>query len=444
VPAFVFPGQGSQRPGMGRAWVDHPSWELVADASAAAGRDLERLLVDAGEDELIETRNAQLATFTIGLLVLDAVERLGIEPTSCAGHSVGEYTALVAAGALSFDDGVRVVTERGEAMQAAADAGPGCMTLLAGCDDETARIACQLADGAVWVGNYNTPDEVVLAGEVDAVARAAQVARTMSGAGVTRLKVGGAFHTPLMAPARNRLRKALAATTFHEPEVPVVANVDSLSHIAAEEWDVLLRAQLVSPVRWRQSVARLAGLVGDVTRGEQLFVEVGPGGSLSSMVRRTVPGVTTVAVAAPDDLDRLVDAVAGDTALHAFAAGHQGEHLYVSERMVISPSAGVFQPAAASDAPAARHAPDARDASEASDAKEASDAEEANDAKNAHEPGRVRETGPGSQVDVGTLVGTVSGTEVRSAFSGTLMGMLAQPGERVQSGQPIAWLRAGC
>ncbi|HWG74066.1 MAG TPA: ACP S-malonyltransferase [Acidimicrobiales bacterium] len=420
MPAFVFPGQGSQRPGMGRAWVDHPSWELVADASEAASRDLEHLLLDAGQEELTETRNAQLATFTIGLLVLDAVERLGIEPTSCAGHSLGEYTALVAAGALSFEDGVRVVTERGEAMQAAADARPGTMVLLDGCDDESARIACRLADGAVWVANYNTPDEVVLAGEPAAVERAAEIALGMAGGSAVGVAVGGAFHTPFMAPARDRLRKALAATTFHEPEVAVVANVDAMSHVSAAEWDALLRAQVVSPVRWHQSVLRLAGLAperpsergtwaperpsergtgtGDAILGERLFAEVGPGGSLSSMIRRTVPGVTTVAVAVPDDLDRLVDAVAGATALHAFAAGHQGEHLYVSERMVISPRAGVFEPAGGLDG--------------------------------------------GLVVEVGTLLGSVSGSEVRSAFAGTLMGMLAQAGERVQTGQPIAWLRA--
>ncbi|MGH9076276.1 MAG: ACP S-malonyltransferase [Acidimicrobiales bacterium] len=398
MPAFVFPGQGSQRPGMGRAWVDHPSWELVGDASAAAGRDLAHLLLDATAAELVETRNAQLATFTVGLVVLDAVERLGIEPTSCAGHSLGEYTALVAAGSLSFEDGVRVVAERSEAMQAAADDVPGAMALLSGCDDESAQIACQLADGEVWVANYNSPGEVVVAGEPDALARAAEAARSLSGATAVPLRVGGAFHTPLMAPARGRLEKALAAATFREPACPVVANVDGLAHSSAAEWRVLLRAQLVSPVRWHHSVRRLAGVADKGPGGERLFVEVGPGGSLSSMVRRTVAGVTTVSVGSPDDLDRLVDALAGDTALHAFAAGHQGEHLYVSERMVISPGAGVFDPAGA--------------------------------------------LAEGSSVEVGTLLGTVSGAEVRSAFAGTLMGMLAHPDERVQTGQPIAWLRA--
>jgi [acyl-carrier-protein] S-malonyltransferase len=399
VPAFVFPGQGSQHPAMGQAWRAHPSWELVDDVADASGRDVAHLLLEAGPEELTETRNAQLVTFTMGLVVLDAVERLGIEPTSCAGHSLGEYTALVAAGALGFEDGVRVITERGEAMQAAADARPGTMLLVSGCDGESARIACQLADGAVWVANYNTPDEVVLAGDPAAVERAAGIAQSLGAHGSTQVAVGGAFHTPFMAPARSRLRKALAEVTFHEPEVPVVANVDSLAHSTAQEWDDLLRAQLVSPVRWHQIVLRLAGVVGEPTRGESLFVEVGPGGSLSSMIRRTVPGAATVALARPDDLDRLVDAMAGDTALHAYASGHQGERLYVSERMVISPCLGVFEPAS-------------------------------------------EELGEGSLVEVGTLLGTVAGGEVRSPFAGLLMGVLAHRGERVQSGQPLAWLRA--
>ena len=147
MPAFVFPGQGSQRPGMGRPWRDHPSWDVVQDASDVAGRDLERLLTEAGADELTETRNAQLATFVMGLVVLDAVERLGIEPTACAGHSLGEYTALVAAGGVGFEEAVRLVAERGEAMQEAADDNPGIMLAVTGIDDERARIACRRADG---------------------------------------------------------------------------------------------------------------------------------------------------------------------------------------------------------------------------------------------------------------------------------------------------------
>ncbi|MGI8493204.1 MAG: acyltransferase domain-containing protein, partial [Acidimicrobiales bacterium] len=324
---------------------------------------------------------------------------LGIAPTACAGHSLGEYTALVAAGALGIEDSFSVVAERGEAMQAAADAQPGTMLVISGCDADTADIACRLADGDVWVANFNSADETVIAGERHAVNRAGVQARRLGAKRVKSVPVGGAFHTPLMRPARERLRKALATVAFHPPEVPVVANVDAQPHVSADDWALLLCAQLSSPVRWRQSIRSLGGVVERSTESEGLFVELGPGASLASMVLRTLPSVNAITVAAPDDLDRLVDAVAGDTALHAFAAGHQGEHLYVSERLVISPAAGVWEPA----------------------------------------PG-VALTGD-DPVSVGTLLGTVAGAEVRSPFDGHLMGVLAHPDERVQTGQPIAWLR---
>jgi [acyl-carrier-protein] S-malonyltransferase len=244
---------------------------------------------------------------------------------------------------------------------------------------------------------------VVVAGTASSVWRAADHARHLGAGRVTQVPVGGAFHTPFMAPARDRLRKALASVVFHEPDMPIVANVDGLPHLDATELRALLLAQLVSPVRWRRSVQHLAGLLSDapthrVTPAERIFVEVGPGGSLSRMIRDTVPAAETVAVAAPDDLDRLVDVVAGDARFHRYAAGHHGERLYVSERMVISPAAGVFNPA---------------------------------------------DPSPAKTVEVGTVIGEVSGAEVRSPFAGTLMGMLAHPGERLQAGQPVAWLRTG-
>jgi [acyl-carrier-protein] S-malonyltransferase len=383
---------------MGRPWVDHPSWELVDDASEAAGRDIAYLLLDAGEDELTETRNAQLATFTLGLVILDAVERTGIEPTACAGHSLGEYTALVAAGALPFADGVAVVAERGEAMQGAADDQPGIMVAVHGIDDETADIACRRADADVWVANYNGPGHVVLAGDEPSVESAVEIARSFGARQAIPLRVGGAFHTPFMAPARNRLRKALREATFHQPEAPVIANVDALPHESPEEWKGLLSAQLCSPVRWRQTILQLTG-------GQQapLVAELGPGGTLTGLVRRTVPGVTAIAVASPGDLDSLVQAVAGAASLQTVAASHHGEHLYVSERLVISPYAGVFEPETVFGAGAAE----------------------------------------GEAIEVGALLGRVAGEDVRSPFRGSLMGMLALPGERVQVGQPVAWLRAG-
>jgi [acyl-carrier-protein] S-malonyltransferase len=405
VPAFLFPGQGSQQPGMGRPWVDHPSWELVADASKITGRDVAHLLIDAGDEELTETRNSQLSTFTLSMVVLDAVERLGIEPTGCAGHSVGEYAALVAAGVISFDDGVRVVAERGEAMQAAAEYEPGMMLAIIGLDADTVDAACRRADGDVWLANDNSPEDTVIAGEPESVERAGAIALQLGARKLMAVQVGGAFHTPAMAGARGRLRKSLREVTFRDPDVTVVSNVDALSHSSAEDWQSLLSAQLCSPVRWRQTILQLSGMAGDDRtahnpNGEHMFCELGPAGSLSTMIRRSVPGITTVEVATPDDLDRLVDAVAGISALGALASGHQGEHLYVRERVVISPRAGVFEALADS-------------------------AERC-----------------GQPIEVGAIVGSVSGQEVRSPFAGVLIGMLAQDGERVQPGQPVAWLRA--
>jgi [acyl-carrier-protein] S-malonyltransferase len=406
---------------MWRLWKDHPSWDVVADASEVAGRDLAHLLLDAGPDELTETRNAQLATLTFSLIVLDAVERLGIEPTGCAGHSVGEYSALVAAGALSFDDGVAIVTERGEAMQAAADEQPGTMKVILGLDDDSADMACYRADAEVWVANYNGPDDVVIAGDFASVESALDEAFVLGARRVVPVAVGGAFHTPFMAPARPRLRKAIRAATFREPEVPVVANVDALPHKTAEDWQALSSAQLCSPVRWRQSVLRLAGLSGSgfpgphssatgvptatsqAADGERLFIELGSGGVLTALTRRILPNATAISVATPDDLDNLVEALVDHSPLQAYAALHHGEHLYVSERMIISPCAGIFQPTGASAAAAAE----------------------------------------GEPIEVGTILGRVGESDVSSPFAGWLMGMLALPGERVQTGQPVAWLRAG-
>ena len=389
---------------MGQPWTEHPSWELVADASDLAGRDLAHLLLRAGLDELTETRNAQLATFTLSLIVLDAVERMGVEPTACAGHSLGEYTALVAAGSLAFHEGMAIVAERGEAMQAAADERHGTMRVVLGLEDDAVEVACRRADGDVWIANHNAPGNLVIAGDDDSVDRAAGIALRLGARKVTPVAAGGAFHTPFMAPARNRLRKALRAATFHEPEVPVVANVDGLPHQTASDWEDLLSAQLCSPVRWRQGVLELAGLAGgDVadprSDGERLFVELGTGGVLAGLVRQIAPAASAVSVSTPADLENLVEAVADHTALQAFVADHHGEHLYVSERMVISPCAGIFEP--------------------------------------------VERVTEGELIEVGALVGRIGREEVRSPFRGWLMGMLAFPGERVQIGQPVAWLRAG-
>ena len=392
--AFTFPGQGSQRQGMGAAWTAHPSWELVAEASEEAGRDVGRLLLEADDDELRATRNAQLTTYVLSLVVLDAVERVGLAPATCAGHSLGEYTALTATGALSYADGVRVVTARGEAMQEAADDNPGTMAAIIGLDDDDADAACRRADGDVWVANFNAPGQVVIAGAPDAVLAAGAVAKDLGAKKVMPLPVGGAFHTPFMAQAQDELRKAVAEATLREPDVPVVANIDARPHTDPEEWARLLSAQLLSPVRWRQSVQRL------VEDGVSMLVELGPGGVLTGMAKRIAPAVRRVSVSSPAELDQLLEVLAGEPPTPASTA-NEGEHLYIHERLVVSPTAGLFKRA-----------------------------------------GRWQELPDDAAIEVGELIGTVGGVEVRSAFAGTVMGILALEGERVTPSQPVVWLRA--
>ena len=410
--AFTFPGQGSQRSGMGHAWVEHPSWEVTAEASEIAGRDLTGLLLDAPMEELTLTANAQLATFVMSLVVLDAVERLGLFPAACAGHSLGEYTALVASGSLSLSDGTRLVQERGDAMQGAADEQPGTMAALIGIADDDAEAACQLAEDEVWVANYNAPGQVVIAGTAQGVAAATDRAKELGARKVLPIPVSGAFHTQLMLPARTRLRRTLDEVTFHSPEVPVVANVDARVHTDPSEWPGLLSAQLCSPVRWKQSLEALSG------RGATVLAELGPGGVLTGMVRRTIPDVRGVAVAVPADLDKLMDTVTGTDEWTASSPAHQGEHLYTSERVIVSPAPGVFEP----DVQLA--------ALESTALAEATAA-----------PGSGQGIEPGSILAVGDRVGTVGLTDVRTPFAGILVRWLAVRGERVVEGQPVAWIR---
>jgi len=387
--AFTFPGQGSQRPGMGRPWQDHESWELVEEASEVGERDVARLLLDADAEELKDTRNAQLTTFVSSLMVLDAVERLGIEPTFCAGHSLGEYTALTATGALGFDDGVRLVISRADAMHDAGIEHPGTMAAVLGLDDEQVDVACRRADADVWIANYNAPGQVVIAGSPDGVATASQQAKELGAKKVLPLPVSGAFHTPYMIGARDRLRSAIAEADPRDTEVPVVSNVDALPHRLGKEWASLLSAQLSSPVRWKHGLIELAD------RGVNEFVELGPGGVLTGMAKRTVDGARTLSISTPEDLDKLIEFVHVEMPSRPRAI--EGEHLFASERLVVSPAAGIFRPSS--------------------------------------------EIADGSVIEVGSVIGHVGEHEVRSPFAGVLQSYIALDTERVTARQPIAWLR---
>jgi len=302
--ALIFPGQGSQRPGMGRPWQDTRSWALVEQLGEQTGRDIAHLLTDAGADELTLTSNSQLATFTLSLVILDAARpMLGVDHdglVAVAGHSLGEYTALVAAGALTPGEGARLVTERGLAMQAAAQARPGTMAAVLGLDPEAVAAACAGVEDA-WVANDNAPGQIVIAGSGTGVDQAGANARDGGAKRVVPLAVGGAFHTPFMGPAQDRLDAALAGADFGRPAVTCVANVDAEPHDG--DWPGLLARQLSSPVRWRESLLRLADL------GVLTFIELGPGTELSGMVKRTVAGAGRAHVAVPDDLSELASLI---------------------------------------------------------------------------------------------------------------------------------------
>ncbi len=286
--ALVFPGQGSQRPGMGAPWQSTPAWQLVRDASATLGRDLEHLLLTADADELRATREAQVATFLTSLLALRNLPA-GLDVIAVAGHSLGELTALVAAGALTEAAGLHLVAERGEAMQAATNARPGTMAAVLGLDwDDAVAVLDAVPDA--WPANDNAPGHVVVSGTTEGVAAAGVALKEAGARRVLPLPVGGAFHTPLMEPARARLEAALSTTSYGVAAIPVWANTTA----APYDGDVAgaLSRQLTAPVRWRASLLAMPPV--------DAVVEVGAGGVLTGLVKRTLPGTRALSYDSPE------------------------------------------------------------------------------------------------------------------------------------------------
>ncbi|MFJ1704268.1 ACP S-malonyltransferase [Kitasatospora sp. NPDC088346] len=309
--ALVFPGQGAQRPGMGAPWRDTAAWQTVQRLSESCGQDLADLLLDADADRLRRPDNAQLATLTLEMVMLRALRESapGRRFAACAGHSLGEYAALVAAGVLTPEDAVRVVAERGAAMAEAADRVPGAMAALIGpgAAATAERLTADLratAAAQVWVANYNAPGQVVVSGTPAAVAALAERAAE-AGLRTAELAVAGAFHTPLMAPARPRLAAALARVPTRPAHCPVVANVDGRAHLHhPERWRARALRQLTSPVRWEGSQRTLARLL----RGRAHPVELGPGRVLAGLWTRTVPDQPARSAATPEQLHALTAA----------------------------------------------------------------------------------------------------------------------------------------
>ena len=297
--AFLFPGQGSQHAGMGKELAENftAARQVFEEANDAIGFDLASLCYNGPEEDLRLTANTQpaiLATSVAALRVLEA--ETGLVPAFAAGHSLGEYSALVCAGALAFDDAVRTVRQRGIFMQEAVPVGTGSMAAILGLDLETLDLVCRDAGQGqvVTPANYNSEGQVVIAGHTEAVARAVELAKATGAKRAMALPVSAPFHCSLMIPAGERLADVLANITIHEMSLPVITNVEAAPNQEASRVRDLLVRQVSAPVRWQETLACMVNL------GVERYVEIGPGKVLSGLVKRmakesTIQNVQNVA-----------------------------------------------------------------------------------------------------------------------------------------------------
>lgn len=279
MKVFVFPGQGSQFPGMGKELYDNSevAKELFEKANEILGFRITDIMFEGTAEQLRQTNVTQPAVF-LHSVVLAKV--LGIIPDAVAGHSLGEFSALVASGALTFEDGLTLVAKRAAAMQSACQAEEGSMAAVLALDDETIERVCEQCDGVVVAANYNCPGQVVISGAAEAVKVAC---KEMKAAGAKRalpLPVGGAFHSPLMESARVELEKAISEAEFSTPLCPIYQNVDAKPYTDPEQIKKNLIAQLTAPVRWRQSVEQM------IEDGATSFTEVGCGTVLQGLISK--------------------------------------------------------------------------------------------------------------------------------------------------------------
>jgi len=383
---------------MGLAWAD--STEIYGWASAVLGWDLTEMLRSGSADELRQTYVAQPAIFCVSVAALRALDEAGVRPEYVAGHSLGELSALVAAGTLSFEAGLTLVARRAEVMQRAADAHPGSMSSVLGLSVEGVEMAVtQAAEGGVLaVANDNAPGNVVVSGEWPALERLPTAAKELGAKRVVPLNVGGAFHSPLMAPAADAFRSFLAAAPLRDCDVPLVANATAQPTTSAHELRDLLGRQLTGRIRWTESVRRLADL------GVDTIVEVGPGTVLSGLVKRTVKGVRVLPAGDAAEVAAVAEALRQESEGVSTSNGDQGEVVVLPERFAVSPGHGRFYPAV---------------------------------------PTRYTDEGP--YVEAGDLIGEVrngaNSMPVRSPFRGWLMTHLAWEGELVTPGQILLSLR---
>jgi [acyl-carrier-protein] S-malonyltransferase len=303
--AFVFPGQGSQFSGMGKSLADAylEAARIFEQADATLGFSISKLCFEGPDDQLKLTENTQPALLTVSTAANAVLRSRGIAPDFVAGHSLGEYSALVAAGALDFGDALRLVRKRGQYMQAAVPAGVGAMAaILKPPEGELDRILAEAAQGEiVTAANFNTPDQVVIAGHAGAVNRAVELAKAAGARRAILLQVSAPFHCPLMQPAQQSLKPDLDAATFHDPEVPLINNWQARAVGTAAEAREGLYQQIPNPVRWTETVRLLA------SSGVRRFIEVGAGSVLTGLIRAIDPDLAVYKFGEAADLEKIVN-----------------------------------------------------------------------------------------------------------------------------------------
>lgn len=299
MKAYVFPGQGSQYPGMAKDLYEASSdaRRLMDEADTVLGFKLTEVMFGGTDEDLRQTKVTQPAIF-LHSVVLAAVLGERFSPDMVAGHSLGEFSALVAAGAMPFADGVRLVSHRAQAMQRACEAQPSTMAAIIGLDDAVVEGVCRDIEGVV-PANYNSPGQIVISGGEASIAAACAKLTELGAKRALKLSVSGAFHSPYMESARAELAEAIAETHFQRPRCPIYQNVDAAAHIDASEIQANLVAQLTSPVRWTQTMMAM------IAAGATEFVEVGPGKVLQGLVRRTDKSKTASGISTLADVQAL-------------------------------------------------------------------------------------------------------------------------------------------